>query len=120
MIEYPAEAETALLVISFILEVFGLLIIIYTCAKAIYRILRIEIFHEKRFAKYENVKRSLIQKIIFSLDFFVAADLIRLALLSDFLDIFKIAIIVAIRTVLAWSLGKEIHLHKEDYDENSK
>jgi uncharacterized membrane protein len=114
MIEYPADIENALLIVAFIIEAFGLLIIMYAAAKSVYRILRIEILHDKHFTKYENVKRSLIQKIIFALDFFVAADLVRLALLSDFTDIFKLAIIVAIRTVLAWSLSKEIHLQKEE------
>src|SRR5574337_1722531 len=120
MIGFPAEIGDALLVVAFALEAFGLLVVIYSALKSVYRIVRIELFHDKRFSKLENTKRSLIQMIVFSLDFFVVADLIRLALLSDLLDILKIAIIVAIRTVLAWSLSREVHLHKEEYFENSK
>ncbi|MEW6035883.1 MAG: DUF1622 domain-containing protein [Candidatus Micrarchaeota archaeon] len=109
----PLFAVDALLAISLVIEVFGLILVIFAVAHSVYRIIRIEVLHDKRFHEYEHTKRTLIQKIIFALDFFVAADLIRLAVLSDFMDIMKIAIIVTIRTMLSWSLSKEIHLHKE-------
>ncbi len=113
-IELPLVLTDSLLVVSYLVESIGVLIIIFAIAHSIYRIARIEIFHDKRFHKYEHTKRTLIQKIIFALDFFVSADLIRLVVLSDFNDILTVAVIVAIRTVLSWSLSREIHLHKEN------
>lgn len=109
----PSEIVDAFLVVSYLIEAVGVAIIIFAIAHSIYRISRIEIFHDKRFHEYEHTKRTLIQKIIFALDFFVSADLIRLAVLSDFNDILTVAVIVAVRTVLSWSLSREIHLHNE-------
>ena len=102
-----------LLIVSEIIGFFGIMVIIFAVAHSIYRIIKIEVFHDKRFHQYEHTKRTLIQKMIFALDFFVAADLIKLTVLSDLMDIIAIAVIVAIRTVLSWSLSREVHLHKE-------
>jgi uncharacterized membrane protein len=99
--------------ISQVITIFGILMVIYGVTRTIYRVIRIEVFHEKRFHKYEHTKRFLIQKIIFGLDFFVAADLILLTIVVSISEIFNIALIVAIRTVLSWSLSREVHLHKE-------
>ena len=109
----PQMIVDIFLVLSYVIEAVGVTIIIFAISHSIYRIARIEIFHDKRFHQYEHTKRTLIQKIIFALDFFVSADLIRLAVLSDFNDILTVAVIVAVRTVLSWSLSREIHLHKE-------
>lgn len=111
--EVPSAVTDSLLLISALIEAIGVLIIIFAVSHSTYRLLRIEIFHDKRFHQYEHTKRTLIQKIIFALDFFVSADLLRLAALSDFSDIMTVAVIVAVRTVLSWSLSREIHLHKE-------
>ena len=109
----PEMISDILLLISYVIDAIGIFILIFAISHSVFRIARIEIFHDKRFHEYEHTKRTLIQKIIFSLDFFVSADLIRLAVLSDFNDIIAVAVIVAIRTVLSWSLSREIHLHKE-------
>lgn len=113
VVSLPSEIINILLIISFLIEGFGIAFIIFAVSHSIYSVVKIEVFHSKRFHKYEHTKRTLIQKIIFALDFFVAADLIRLAISSDFTEILTIAVIVAIRTVLSWSLSREIHLHKE-------
>lgn len=109
----PDFAAELLLITSLAINIVGILVIIFAVVHTIYRIIRIEVLHDKRFHEYEYTKRTLIQKMIFSLDFFVAADLIKLAVLSDLMDIIAIAVIVAIRTVLSWSLSREVHLHKE-------
>jgi uncharacterized membrane protein len=78
------------------------------------RIVKIEATRcKQRFLEYENTKRILIQKLIFGLDFLVAADLLRLVVVTTMEEIIQIALIVAIRSVLAWSLSKEVHLHEE-------
>jgi len=110
---FPALLEDLLSLVSIVIEFLALVFLIFAVSHSLYRILRIEIFHDKRFHEYENTKRTMIQKVIFALDFLVAADLIRLAILFEFLDILKVALIVAMRTMLSWSLSKEIHLHKE-------
>ena len=105
--------ETALENISIAIGLVGVLILFYGALHAIYRIIKIEAVHRKRFHHYEHAKRVFAQKIIFALDFFVAADLLRLAVAVSMEEIVSIAFIVAIRTVLSWSLSREVHLHKE-------
>ncbi len=63
---------------------------------------------KKTLADYENSKQVLIQRIILALDFFVAADLLRLFTASSTNDILSLALIVAIRIALNWSLSKEM------------
>jgi len=104
LIVYPVDA----------LILVGVVFILYGVIISLIRIARIEGTRCKnRFHEYENTKRIFIQKLIFGLDFFVAADLLRLAFVSGFSEIFEIALIVTIRTVLSWSLSKEVHLHEE-------
>ncbi len=109
----PPEISALLDIISLIISAIGILIIIYGVSNATYRIVRTEFFHEKRFKQYEHTKRILIQKIILALDFFVAADLIRLMVAVTMDELLSIALIVAIRTVLSWSLSREVELHEE-------
>lgn len=109
----PAFTIDLLLLLSEIIGMIGVFVILFAVGHSGYRIIRIEVLHDKRFHEYEHTKRTLIQKMIFALDFFVAGDLIRLAVVSDIMDIITIAVIVAIRTVLSWSLSREVHLHKE-------
>jgi uncharacterized membrane protein len=105
--------ETALETASLAIGAVGVLILLYGVFHAVYRIIKIEAIHRKRFHHYEHAKRIFAQKIIFALDFFVAADLLRLAVAVNMDEIMSIAFIVAIRTVLSWSLSREVHLHKE-------
>ena len=109
----PEFIGELLLILSEIIGMVGILVIIFAVSHSVYRIIKIEVLHDKRFHEYEHTKRTLIQKMIFALDFFVAADLVKLAVLSELTDIISIAVIVAIRTVLSWSLSREVHLHKE-------
>jgi uncharacterized membrane protein len=72
-----------------------------------------ELSEKKTFHIYGNSKRAFIQRLILALDFFVAADLLHLVYASEISEIIPLALIVAIRIALNWSLNKEIHLHKE-------
>ncbi|MCI0503267.1 DUF1622 domain-containing protein [Candidatus Micrarchaeota archaeon] len=110
---FPPPVTDLLSLLSLIIESSALILLIAAVVHSLYRILRIEVFHNKRFHEYEHTKRTLIQKVIFALDFLVVADIIRLAILFEFMDILKVALIVVMRTMLSWSLSKEIHLHKE-------
>lgn len=99
--------------VSDVIALVGIFIIVYAVFLTLYRMARIEVLHEKRFHQYEHTKRVLTQKIVLALDYFIAADLIQLALVTYFEEILNIALIVAIRTVLSWSLSREVHLHRE-------
>jgi uncharacterized membrane protein len=57
--------------------------------------------------------RHMLRGLLISLDFLVAADLLRTILVPSVLELVTLAIIVAIRILLNWSLSKEIELrHK--------
>lgn len=94
-------------------SLIGTLLLAYGVLITTLRTLRAELFGESRFHQNENNKRVFIQKIILALDFFVAADLLRLAVVSGWSELTNAALVVAIRTVLSWSLSREVHLHKE-------
>ena len=55
----------------------------------------------------------MLMGLLISLDFLVAADLLRTILVPSVLELVTLALIVAIRILLNWSLSKEIELrHK--------
>ncbi|MBD3397525.1 DUF1622 domain-containing protein [Candidatus Micrarchaeota archaeon] len=105
--------ELAVEYITLILNILGALIVIYGSLQAFAKVLRIEFRLKKKFHSYEHTKRTYVQKLILALDFFVAADLLRLVAMPTIDEIILIALIVLIRTVLNYSLSKEIHLHEE-------
>ncbi|MBD3417540.1 DUF1622 domain-containing protein [Candidatus Micrarchaeota archaeon] len=105
--------ELAVDYITFALNVAGALVVLYGSVQAFPKILKIEFSYKNKFHAYENVKRTYVQKLILALDFFVAADLLRLIALPTLDEIILIAMIVFIRTILNYSLSKEIHRHKE-------
>lgn len=97
------------------IDAVGIIIILYGCALTTVRIVAIELSKSQGFQEMEKGKRGLIQRIILALDFFVAADLLRLVVASGLDQIYSLALIVAIRTVLNWSLSKEMEqLHKDN------
>ncbi len=100
--------------LSLFLSLAGVILVAFGSFLAIHLIIRIEIQKPKNlFHKYEDAKRVFIQKLIFALDFFVAADMLKLvARPSNIDELLVIGGIVAIRTTLSYFLGKEIHLHK--------
>lgn len=55
--------------------------------------------------------RRMLRGLLISLDFLVAADLLKSILVPTFTELATLAIIVAIRIVLSWSLSKEIESH---------
>ncbi|MFH1393971.1 MAG: DUF1622 domain-containing protein [Candidatus Micrarchaeota archaeon] len=101
--------------LSLLLSIFGVFLVIYGALLAMYRIIVIEFGQlNQRFRRYEDAKRIFIQKLIFALDFFVAADILKLVIRpSSTEELFVIGGIVAIRTILSFFLSKEVHLHKE-------
>ena len=105
--------ELAVDYVTLVLNLMGALIVIYGSLQAFTKILKVEFKSKKKFHPYENAKRTYVQKLILALDFFVAADLLRLVAEPTMNEIILIALIVAIRTLLNYSLNKEIHLHEE-------
>lgn len=101
-------------ILTLILDGIGIALIIAGAIIAVIKIFKIEFGKiKKRFLQYENVKRIFVQKMIFGLDFFIAGDILRTVLTPGLEELARLGVIVVIRTILSFFLGKEIHLHRD-------
>ena len=64
--------------------------------------------------KEEVIRFRLVGGLLMALDFVVGADILTTILDPSTEDLFRLAVIVAIRIILGWSLSKEISGHSED------
>lgn len=55
----------------------------------------------------EHVRRHLAKRIMFGLEFIIAADILLATVATDMDDIFRLGAIVVIRVILGYSLRKE-------------
>ena len=65
-------------------------------------------------SKGDVIRFRLVGGLLMALDFVVGADILTTILDPSTEDLFRLAVIVAIRIVLGWSLSKEISGHSED------
>ena len=100
------DSSSIILVITDFLSYFGALIILYGGIRAVVAVLTIEIL--KREKNYNDIRLDFTSKIVLGLEFFIAADLIKSILEPTFNQLISLAIIVAIRTVVGYSLTREI------------
>ncbi len=66
---------------------------------------------EQRRVYVDQLVSNMLRGLLISLDFLVAADLLRTILDPSVTELTTLAIIVAIRIALNWSLSKEIESH---------
>ncbi len=83
----------------------GSIIIIYGGIIAAKNTLLGEIRKKKNY--YANVRIDFTSKIALGLEFFIAGDLIKTIIEPTFNEITILAIIVAIRTIIGYTLSKE-------------
>nr|WP_243686867.1 DUF1622 domain-containing protein [Methanobacterium formicicum] len=57
---------------------------------------------------YNDIRLDFTTKIVLGLEFFIAADLIKSILQPTLNDVIVLAVIVAIRTVVGYSLNSEL------------
>ncbi|MDO9539028.1 MAG: DUF1622 domain-containing protein [Methanocalculus sp.] len=87
-------------------ETAGALLIIFGGVRAIIGVLRLEVIHQKS-VTYNSIRRDFTNKLIFGLEFIIAADLLSTVLAPSIEDVLFLGAIVAIRTVLSYFLSKE-------------
>ncbi len=87
-------------------EIIAALIIFYGSARAIFDILASSIHRQP--PEYNAVRREYTKKISLALEFFVANDLVKTILEPSLNQIIIVAFIVGIRTVVGWSLSREL------------
>ena len=91
--------------ISLFFSIFGAILIIYGGLRAIITIIKVELL--KKPSDYNMIRADFTSKIVLSLEFFIAADLIRTVIQPTLDEVLILAVIVAIRTVVGYSLDKE-------------
>ncbi len=105
--EYVLDIGSAILELFYILFVIiGMLLIIYGGLIAAMEI----IIHEWRKKKYTyyHIRHQLTDKILFGLEFLIAADVIKSVLHPGLEEILTLGAIVLIRTIMGHFLSKEI------------
>lgn len=111
-----SSVHTILVVIQHSISIFGILVIfsgvLYALGRYLYYLYNGELFTEG--SKINDIRMQLGRTLILGLEFIVAADLIGSTTTPDYYAVGLLAIIVAIRTLLTYSINRElIMLNKE-------
>jgi len=88
-----------------ILGYAGAVLIIYGGFRAIVRVIIFEC--KKPGFTYNQIRREFTDKIVFGLEFLIAADILATLLSPTEQDLINLAVVVVIRTVLGYFLSKE-------------
>ena len=94
-------------ILTILLDIFGTIVVIYGALVAASAALRIESSKKNKFRQYSDAKSVFVQKLVFGLDFFIAGDIISTIAAPSQAQLVSLAVIVAIRTVLSYFLGKD-------------
>ncbi|PKL69906.1 MAG: hypothetical protein CVV30_00590 [Methanomicrobiales archaeon HGW-Methanomicrobiales-1] len=90
---------------ALILGIAGAVLIIYGGLKAIVKVLLLEI--RKGSSTYNQIRRELTDKIVFGLEFLIAADILTTITTPTQEELINLAVVVVIRTILGYFLSKE-------------
>lgn len=90
---------------ALILGMAGAVLIIYGGLRAIVKVLLLEI--RKGLYSYNIVRRELTDKIVFGLEFLIAADILTTVIAPTQEELINLAVVVVIRTILGYFLAKE-------------
>jgi uncharacterized membrane protein len=91
--------------VALFFSIFGAILIVYGGLRAIYKILKVELWRQS--SDYNAIRIDFTSKIVLALEFFIAADLVRTIIQPTLNEVIVLAVIVAIRTVVGYSLDKE-------------
>ena len=98
-------------IIYLVIGAVGVAIIVWGGLLTLFRIIKLEfsrLKHKTVYRKRELVRYLFASYLILSLEFFIAADIIKTVIHPSFEEIAILASIVAIRTVISYFLEKEI------------
>jgi len=88
-----------------ILGYAGAVLIIYGGFRAIINVILLEL--KKPVFTYNQIRREFTDKIVFGLEFLIAADILSTLLSPTQQDLINLAVVVVIRTILGYFLSKE-------------
>jgi len=96
---------TILSFFALVLGIAGSALIIYGGMKAIIKVIILEI--KKGNYTYNQIRRELTDKIVFGLEFLIAADILSTTITPSQEELINLAVVVVIRTILGYFLSKE-------------
>lgn len=102
--EFPAFLD----IINIFADIFGVAgaaIIVYGGLKAAVKVLLLEF--GKRAYGYTRIRNEFTSKIVFGLEFLIAADILRTLIAPTQQEIINLGAVVVIRTILGYFLQKE-------------
>jgi uncharacterized membrane protein len=102
--EFPVF-YTLLFYCALVLEIAGSVLIIYGGLRAIVKVVILEI--RKSVYTYNQVRRELSDKIVFGLEFLIAADILNTISSPTQQDLINLGVVVVIRTILGYFLSRE-------------
>lgn len=97
---------------SFLFSLVGSLLIIYGGLRATAELILFEVF--KKPYKYQQIRKELTNRIVFGLEFFIAADVLQTVLDPSRDELLLLGTVVLIRTVLGYFLSKEVTEYQLD------
>lgn len=89
-----------------IFELIGAIMIIYGGLRGAVGVIYIELLKNTAYS-YNYIRRDFTNKLIFGLEFIIAADLLATIIAPSIEEVMLLGAIVAIRTVLSYFLSKE-------------
>ncbi len=111
------EVELFHLLIEYIIIAIEVIVAIFIAAIVIITIIRLIRLGVSRVSRKEQKRETyvhlLLRGLLLSLDFLIAADLLKTIVDPTVEDLAKLALIVVIRILLTWSLGKELKVPED-------
>ena len=92
--------------VGWIIEYIGLLFVVASVIIALFRL-------PQKAYTMEHVRAHLAHRIIFGLEFVIAADILLATVATNFEDILRLGGIVLIRILLGYALRKEVFVAKK-------
>ncbi|MCX7120312.1 MAG: DUF1622 domain-containing protein [Gammaproteobacteria bacterium] len=96
------------ILVKLFISVCGAFTILIGAAIAIYRYVLYRFINSAMEANLNNIRLDLARTIILGLEFFIASDVIETTITPDFQALGILCVLVIIRTILNFSLHKEI------------
>ncbi|MDD2439135.1 MAG: DUF1622 domain-containing protein [Methanosarcinaceae archaeon] len=107
-----APEEFILEAFSFFFSLVGSALIIYGGLRSTTEILLRELF--KKPYEYQYIRKELTNKIVFGLEYYIAADVLETVLEPSQEELIVLGTVVLIRTVLGYFLSKEVTEYRLD------
>jgi uncharacterized membrane protein len=96
----------AIEIFALFFAIAGSVLIAYGGLYAVYGILLRELFRRSSI-DYNQIRRQFTSKIVFGLEFFIAADLLTTLIAPTQEELILLAVVVIIRTILGYFLARE-------------